>query len=90
MSLPIEGRSGLRPGAEFKFTSKPSTMAASTFTAITPERVIVTRTFTDIAKLPPDTPVIAHWHGQYRTEAFSSTVGELAAKATEWGAAHAD
>ena len=61
-------------------------MAASTFTAITPERAIVTRRFTNLAKLPPDTPVVAHWHGQYRTEAFVTTVGELLAKAGEWQA----
>jgi hypothetical protein len=89
MSLPIkiEGTDAgydLRPGSEFEFTSKPSNMAASTFTAITPERVIVTRRFTSLETLPPATPVIAHWHGERRTDAFLSTVGELQAKAEAW------
>jgi hypothetical protein len=89
MSLPIKIEStdpgyDLRPGAEFEFTGKPSNMAASTFTAITPERVIVTRRFTSLEKLPPETPVIAHWHGERRTDAFLSTVGELSAKAEAW------
>jgi hypothetical protein len=81
-TIKIEGpHEGLRPGAEFEFTASPSNKAPSTFTAITPERVIVSHYFTDIQGLPADTPVVAHWHGRYRTEAFLSTVGELAAKA---------
>jgi hypothetical protein len=87
MSIKIEGTDegyDLRPGAEFEFTSKPSNMAASTFTAITPERVIVTRRFTSLESLPPDTPVIAHWHGERRTDAVLSTVGELSVKASTW------
>jgi hypothetical protein len=89
MSLPIkiEGTDpgyDLRPGAEFEFTSKPSNMAASTFTAVRPERVIVTRRFTSLESLPAETPVIAHWHGERRTDAFLSTVGELKAKADAW------
>ena len=86
MSLPKIVGADLRPGAEFKFTAKPSHAAASTFTAITPERVFVTRHFTAIETLPPETPVIAHWHGQYRTDAFLTTVGDLVAKAQEWAA----
>jgi hypothetical protein len=31
-----------------------------------------------------DTPVLAHWHGQYRTDGFSTTVAELKAKAKEF------
>ena len=89
MSLPIkiEGTDegyDLRPGSEFEFTAKPSSMAASTFTAIARERVIVTRRFTSLEMLPPETPVIAHWHGEWRTDAFPSTVGELKAKAEAW------
>jgi hypothetical protein len=33
--------------------------------------------------LPGSTAVIAHWHGQYRTEAFLSTVDDLKAMAKE-------
>jgi len=89
MSFPvkIEGTDegyDLRPGSEFEFTVKPSNMAASTFMAIAPERVIVTRRFTSIEILPPETVVIAHWHGERRTDAFLSTVGELKAKAEAW------
>jgi hypothetical protein len=89
MSLPIKIEDtdpgyALRPGSEFEFTSKPSNMAASTFTAITPERVIVTRRFTNLESLPAETPIIAHWHGERRTDAFLSTVGELKAKADAW------
>jgi hypothetical protein len=32
-------------------------------------------------KLPDETPVLAHWHEQWRTDAFATTVGELKAKA---------
>jgi hypothetical protein len=92
MSLPkvegIEDGYDLQPGERFRFTGKPSNMAASTFTAVTPERVIVTRRFANLEKLPPETPVAAHWHGERRTDAFLSTVGELMAKATEWEADH--
>jgi hypothetical protein len=83
MSLPVEGAepTDLQPGERFRFTSKPSNMAASTFTAVTPERLVVTRRFVNLRDLPPETPVIAHWHGERRTDAFLSTVGDLAAKA---------
>jgi hypothetical protein len=78
--MTIEG-SDLRPGSQFEFTTAPRNMAASSFVAIAADRVIVTRRFADLATLPADTPVIAHWHGQRRTDAFLTTVGELTAKA---------
>ena len=31
------------------------------------------------------TPVLAHWHGSYRTDGFSTTVGELKEKASSAG-----
>lgn len=68
---------GANPGNEFRLTTKPSNMAQSTFTAITTDKAIVSRRLTDILSLHDDTPVIAHWHGQYRTEAFALTVKEL-------------
>jgi hypothetical protein len=33
-------------------------------------------------------PVIAHWHGEWRTDGFLLTVGGLKAKAAEWQAEH--
>ena len=81
--MQIEGNGTLRDGAEFRFTSPTRNKAASTFTAILKNKVIVARCFDELRGLAPDTPVIAHWHGQYRTDAFLSTVGELRQKAAE-------
>lgn len=68
---------GANPGSGFRLTTKPSNMAHSTFTAITEDKAIVSRRLTDILSLNDNTPVIAHWHGQYRTEAFALTIKEL-------------
>jgi hypothetical protein len=88
VSLPIkiEGaeEGDIRPGDEFRFSSSPAAMASSTFTAITSAGAIVTRRFSNLENLPPETPVVAHWHGEWRTDAFPSTVGELKAKADVW------
>ena len=75
----------LRDGSEFLFTGKPTNMAQGTFVAITKDCVFVTRRFSNIANLPSQTKVIAHWHGKYRTEGFSSTVGKLKAKLAKNG-----
>jgi hypothetical protein len=73
----------LREGGEFEFVVPPDRRAHSTFVAPTSEtEVLVTRRATDLFHLPDDTPVVAHWHGEYRTDAFRLTVGELKAKAT--------
>ena len=74
----------VRPGAEFQFTAKPSNLAASTFTALVNGKLVVTRCAMNLFQLPDDTPVLAHWHGQYRTEGFAMTVAELKAKAEEY------
>jgi hypothetical protein len=86
LQIKIEGaeEGDLRSGDEFRFVSSPTAMASSTFTAITPSGAIVTRRFSNLETLPPETPVIAHWHGEWRTDAFPSTVGELRAKAEAW------
>ncbi len=71
----------LREGDEFRFTNKPNCKASSTFIAVRNDEVVVTRRFSNLENLPDDTPVIAHWHGQYRTEGFQSTIGALKKKA---------
>jgi len=72
MSRPIkvEGieEGDTRPGDEFRFTSSPTAWASSTFTAIVPDGAIVTRRFSHLQGLPPETPVVAHWHGEWRTD----------------------
>jgi|KBSSwiStaDraftv2_1062776.scaffolds.fasta_scaffold16179_10 hypothetical protein len=88
MSLPIkvEGieEGDTRPGDEFRFTSSPTAWASSTFTAIVPDGAIVTRRFSHLQGLPPETPVVAHWHGEWRTDAFLSSVAQLTTKAEAW------
>jgi hypothetical protein len=78
-------RDDLRDGEEFIFVKKPTVQAPSTFTAITDTEVIVTRRFSNLESLPDKTPAIAHWHGQYRTEGFLSTVGDLKKKSKTLG-----
>jgi len=75
----------VRVGSEFRFEKKISHKADSTFTAILPDSIVVTCRFEELCKLPENTTVLAHWHGNYRTEAFASTVGELNTKALEQG-----
>ena len=70
----------IRCGSEFKFVRKPNVMAASTFIAVLPGELRVTRRFSDLADLPDETPVVAHWHGTHRTDAFACTVLELKEK----------
>jgi hypothetical protein len=55
--------------------------APSTFAALLPDELRVTKRAADLFKLPDDTPVLAHWHGQWRTDGFATTVGQLKAKA---------
>jgi hypothetical protein len=43
----------------------------------------VTHYATDLFALTDDTQVIANWHGQWRTEAFLTTVGALKSKAEQ-------
>ena len=81
---PITGE--VRPGSEFRFENKPSNAAAATFAALVDGRLVVTRYAAHLFHLPDDTPVLAHWHGQWRTDGFATTVGELKAKAREFGA----
>jgi hypothetical protein len=73
MSLSITG-DGLRPGDEFRFINKPANCASSTFAALTGDGLLVTRRATALFHLPDETPVLAHWHGQYRTDGFAMTI----------------
>lgn len=85
MEVAAPEQEDLRPGGEFRFTVKPTNMAASTFMAVTTGGVTITRRFSNLQKFAEDTPVIAHWHGDRRTDAFLSTVGDLKAKLKEQG-----
>jgi len=71
----------VRPGNEFQLTVKPTSLACSTFAAILPDEIKVTRRLADILTLPDDVLVIAHWHGEWHTDAFATTVKELKDKA---------
>lgn len=75
----------VRPGTEFQILTKPTSCASSTFAALTPEGLTVTRRLADLYAYPDDTPVLAHWHGSYRTDGFATTVGELKQKALNSG-----
>jgi hypothetical protein len=70
----------VRPGADFRFTAKPTVAAASTFAALLPDELRFTRRAAELFNLPGDTPVLANWHGAHHTEGFATTVGELKAK----------
>jgi hypothetical protein len=74
----------VREGSEFQLTSRPGNMADASFIAIAGDGVRVTRRLTDLFDLGDDCPVIANWHGQRRTDAFSTTVGHLKRLAAEY------
>jgi hypothetical protein len=83
--LSITSETGdLRSGDEFKFVCNPANCASSTFAALTGDGLLVTRRATALFHLSEDTPVLAHWHGQHRTDGFAMTVGVLKAKALVW------
>jgi hypothetical protein len=71
----------VRQGAQFQFTNPPRRLASSTFSALVDGKLIVTRRATEIFHLPDNTPVLAHWHGEWRTDGFATTIAELKAKA---------
>jgi hypothetical protein len=79
-----------RPGQEFQFATNPSNLAASTFFALVDGRLVVTRRADDLFCLPSETPVLAHWHGSYRTDGFAMTVGILKEKAQVYQPARKD
>ena len=74
----------LRNGDEFKFTNKPGNLANALFIAINNYEVFATRDFTELARFPDKTPVIANWHGARRTDGFLTTVGELKKKTAQY------
>jgi len=75
----------LHPAVEFKFMNTLTSMSASTFSALTEEGLFVSRTFYDLCALPDNTPVMAHWHGARRTDAFVGTLGEFKQMAKDQG-----
>jgi hypothetical protein len=75
---------GGRPGHEFQITKPPHQAAQAWFVAVGPQEVLVTRYLSEVLALPDETPVVANWHGQFRTDAFSTSVGELRGKAKEY------
>jgi hypothetical protein len=75
----------VRPGKDFQITTKPTNLASSTFAALTSDGLLVTRRLADLWRFSDDTPVLAHWHGESRTDGFATTVGEIKSKALEAG-----
>jgi hypothetical protein len=49
--------------------------------------MVVTRRAADLFSLPDDTPILAHWHGQHRTDGFAMTVRLLKDKAKDFSGA---
>jgi len=73
-----------REGSGFRLTTAPGRQAASTFIALLPGEARVTRRLADLLDLDDAVPAIAHWHGQYRTDAFATSIGELRGLAEAW------
>jgi hypothetical protein len=74
----------VRLGSDFRLTCKPSSASSATFVAVHDGVIRVTRRLTDIIHLPDETPVVAHWHGQYRTDGFAMTIADLKGLAIAW------
>ena len=71
----------VKPGDQFRFEKPPHQAAQATFITFHDEKYIVTRYVNNLFKFDDKVTVIANWHGQYRTDAFATTVGELKEKA---------
>lgn len=74
---------GARPGSEFRLIELATRMSSAIFVAVWDGTIHVTRRLSDLFSLPDEAPVVAHWHGQYRTDGFALTVGELRSLAKE-------
>lgn len=68
---------GARPGTEFRLTEMANRQSSATFVAVSDGAIHVTRRLADLFGMADGVPVVAHWHGQYRTDGFALTVGEL-------------
>ena len=68
---------GARPGSEFRLTAPARRQSSATFVAVWDGTIRVTRRLSELFDLPDEVPVVAHWHGQFRTDGFALTVGEL-------------
>lgn len=67
----------MRPGAEFKFDDAPTSKLKAPIIAIHGDEVVATLYLNDLKRMPDDAVVIACWHGKWRTDGFSMTLGEL-------------
>jgi hypothetical protein len=68
----------MRDGSESRMVGSPTANSDAPFIAIAADVVIGSWRFSDIAHLPPETRVIACWHGATRTDGFITTVGAIA------------
>lgn len=73
----------IQDGTRFRLLKKATSQAPSTFTARRGDSMHVTRRLADLFDLPDETPVLAHWHGERRTDGFRLTVGALKALAEQ-------
>lgn len=74
----------VRPGEEFSFEKKPTNLAKATFVALVDGKLVVTRRAIELFSLPDETPILAHWHGNHRTDAFVMNVRTLKEKAAAY------
>lgn len=75
----------VRPAADFKPSACPDHKAQSAFTTVRDDGMLwTTRRAAGLLSSPDSTTAIAPWDGQYRTDAFVFTVGELREKAKAW------
>jgi len=76
--MKVEGHP--RKGEEFEFHDATLSMKAPIIALVEGGAVYGT-SFKQVEHLPDETTVIACWHGQWKTDGFLTTVGELRAKA---------
>ena len=69
----------MRPGAEFQFADPPRTKAKAPIIAIHGNEVVATYYVSDLKRLPDEAIVVACWHGQWKTDGFHMTLGDLRA-----------
>lgn len=67
----------MRPGSEFQFADAPSRKAKAPIIAINGDEVVATYYVSDLKRMPDEAIVIACWHGQWRTDGFHMTLGDL-------------
>jgi hypothetical protein len=77
----------LQSGVWFQFASKKKDHVAwpATFCIFAEGIAYVTRYPNKLWRYPDETPVIANWHGERRTDSFVTSVGELREKGRALG-----